>query len=1164
VETPEDRFYNPARINAWFAVSAILVLAATVAAILADHYDREWKNYQKAFHELERKRAEEAIALEKVAPATAPAEALKVRNLLLRGDAEKGDGPSTLAAAELAVAAAKAAGGDEAKVKEAVKAVVEAETKGFDAALDAAKADAAFPTGAVLAARAFEEEAKSLDSPEMDARKAALDASRDKVEEQRFKTEKEQRGLQALVDEYKSRMDHARSQGLADEAAAVEKQWQETFAKEKGVHARMDGFAADKLRIIGEMKDLMSPVSNRQGRAVRLRELAGVSGAQKKIASFVAGGLRDAPLLDPFAPLTKIDQRVYPELTVDYNFTQTPRVDRCVTCHSGIDKVRVDPKTGEVSPVFTAENTPERVFRTHSRPELYVSSVSKHPVDKLGCTVCHEGLGWGLSFSDAYHTPSTPAQEKEWEEKFHWERGDSWDFPMLPQKYIESSCFKCHRDQTRFNSEDKFIKEIPSAPLWNRGLHIVERHGCFGCHKIDGLAVAGLDKWIAEIKDEDRLGYAMAISIRKTGPSLKRISSKWVSREAAWKWIWHPQALRPNTNMPRFFGQPNNRGVDPLTGHDYDLRTRTEVWGLLELIWSQAQEPEEPAKAVWKPEEPPVKGDPARGKMLFGGRQEAAYGSPEAADEGESTVGCVACHATKDFPNPMAGGVPNDFGPELSTVGSKTTQAWLYTWLKGPSHYWAGTRMPSLRLTDQEAADIAAYLGTLRNTDWEKDVPPPASEAAVRDLAVEAVRATARPGEDPEAIVKAASPRERLLMVGRRALARYACFGCHEIRGYESAERIGTELGGSEGWGSKDVDRLDFGMMEDRKAVETYRDWNTGIIAERPDGARALPHRKPEWAWLKLKNPRVYDAGVTRQPHEKLVMPNFHFTDDEASSVVCFLLSLQRGEVPASKRRLRDSREVLAEKMKWVVRQYNCYGCHTVTRTERVEADGRHVPIPKGGDIRSWLGKNKDNWPPSLGGEGIVGEGTRVQPTWLFSFLRDPVDRAEPGKNLLRFWIRTRMPTFGFTQQELNSLVQGFAAEDEVPFPYEFQQAEDLSGKKERGEDARLLFKELECAKCHPTRGAKQEGPAPSGLAPDLTYAHDRLRYQWVKLWLDNPAAILPGTKMPAFWRPEASIFEAPNGLSKPFFGNDPREQIKGLADYVFGIGKPAGESGSK
>src|SRR5206468_6637613 len=52
-----------------------------------------------------------------------------------------------------------------------------------------------------------------------------------------------------------------------------------------------------------------------------------------------------------------------------------------------------------------------------------------------------------------------------------------------------------------------------------------------------------------------------------------------------------------------------------------------------------------------------------------------------------------------------------DHGPDLANVGSKTTVEWLFSWLKDPKSYNPQTRMPNLRLTDQEAADIATYLG---------------------------------------------------------------------------------------------------------------------------------------------------------------------------------------------------------------------------------------------------------------------------------------------------------------------------------------------------------------------------------------------------------------------------------------------------------------------
>ena len=1119
MQTPEDRFYNPAKINGWFAVSALLALAAGAAAILADHYDREWKEYQRAFHAMEKERAGALVALEGSAEGALPPGAAAVRNALLFAGGTPAGGSNL----------------DDAGFKEALKAL---------------RNDPDFAPGAALAAGFYEQEAASLLTKEIIAEKVRLEEARKAAEDERFEAEQEQRSLQALVDEHKFSMDHARAQGHGHEAEAAEAEWKAAVQREAGARARMDAAARAKSDRDGDLKVLLAPVADREARARTLLEGAGVAGARRKIDSWIAGGLRDAPMLDFVAPVTRIEQKVFPDLTVDYNFAQVPRVDRCMTCHTGIDKVKVDPETGDVTPLFTAENTPEKVFRTHPRPELFASSVSKHSADQVGCTVCHDGLGWGLSFNDAYHTPSTVEQEEEWERKYHWHRGESWTFPMLPMKHVEASCAKCHRDPAATKPADSFAKEIPQAPVWNRGQRLVEEKGCFGCHKIDGYAVPGLDRWLAEIARPAEKEAALATAQRRTGPSLLRVASKWKSEDAAWKWVWNPSGLRPTTNMPHFFGQPNNRGVDPLTGVDYDLRTRTEVSGITAYLWDASEPWERPA--------PGGAGDAENGKRLFGSSEEG--------------VGCVACHSTKDFPRPD-GGAGNGFGPELSTVGSKVGEAWLFHWVRNPSDYWHGTRMPSLRLTDAEARDVAAYLASLRDGAWEAEAVPAVSDGMVRDLALEAARLQAAPGQDPAALVDGADLRGRLRMIGKRAVAKYSCFGCHEIKDFEKADRIGTQLGGNEGWGSKDVDRLDFGLMEDPKAVETFADW----------GAALLPHRKPEWARLKLLNPRIYDAGVTKQPHEKLLMPDFHFTPEEADAVVTYLMSLQVGEISAKKRPARGPEDVAAERMRWLVRQYNCYGCHTVvSETLPGGEGGAWEPRPRGGDIRPWIldgegDPNRDFWPPTLGGESVlrqqakerapltgmkpeeirkireVGEGTKVQASWLFRFLRDP------GALNLRYWLKVRMPTFAYSEAELNALVHGFAAEDRVPFPFEDRKFSDLddAGRAK----ARDLFQTLECAKCHPTRGAG--GPPPARAAPGHTITRGRHPPARVRMWIEDPPPHPPRPKKPPFWPwKETTLGPASaTGEKNPKYGNDPHAQMRGIIDYVFDIGRDASPS---
>ncbi|MHC4924972.1 MAG: hypothetical protein ACYTG4_13005, partial [Planctomycetota bacterium] len=593
MNTPDDRFYNPARINTWFAVASALTLLCVAGAIAQDHFSREWKDYQGKFIELEKARASEDAKRRETdweaSQPTAKDWEIHDRVRFVDGDKDKG---------ELTDAQFDAAFNE-----------LQVDYEGAEYVSDELK------RGASFAAYMYGLAAAESETEELLEKKAELEALIQDAENARDKAERDQRELQSDVDEWKSKLDHARALGHDEEAAVLQKEWNELRAQEIAVHNQMDRSKLERDTKRVALKELFEVGAGYEARANRLWDLAGVSGAERKVAAFRFGALRDAPLLDPFAPVKKIEQLVIPELTVDYNFAQIGRVDRCVTCHKGIDKIKVNQATGEIIHLYTEENTENPVLRKHSRPELFVSSLSPHGASKMGCTVCHDGMGFGLTFNDAYHTPSTPEQEKEWEEKYHWHKGHSWDYPMLPLTYIEASCAKCHRDPVAADRLDQFGKEIPAAPKYNEGLRLFERSACYGCHQVDGWVVSGLDKWLDDIKDPDVRAEMAVHTIGKSGPGLTRVASKWTSKEAAWKWIWAPRDFRPNTNMPHFFGQPNNTGTDPITGIDYDLRTRTEVWGMVEYLWANSEE--------WGVKMPRLKGDPENGKALFGSAEKS-------------------------------------------------------------------------------------------------------------------------------------------------------------------------------------------------------------------------------------------------------------------------------------------------------------------------------------------------------------------------------------------------------------------------------------------------------------------------------------------------------------------------------------------------------------
>src|SRR5258705_3795767 len=104
--------------------------------------------------------------------------------------------------------------------------------------------------------------------------------------------------------------------------------------------------------------------------------------------------------------------------------------------------------------------------------------------------------------------------------------------------------------------------------------------------------------------------------------------------------------------------------------------------------------------------------------------------------------------------------------------------------------------------------------------------------------------------------------------LGRRAINRYGCFSCHDIKGFENAQSIGTDLSEE---GSKLVTRLDFAFITD------------------------IPHTsKMAWFQTKLHDPRIFDKGRVLSPLDKLRMPNFDLSDNEIQLLTTAIMRFQR------------------------------------------------------------------------------------------------------------------------------------------------------------------------------------------------------------------------------------------------------------------------------
>jgi mono/diheme cytochrome c family protein len=98
------------------------------------------------------------------------------------------------------------------------------------------------------------------------------------------------------------------------------------------------------------------------------------------------------------------------------------------------------------------------------------------------------------------------------------------------------------------------------------------------------------------------------------------------------------------------------------------------------------------------------------------------------------------------------------------------------------------------------------------------------------------------------------------------------------------------------------------------------------------------------------------------------------------------IMSFQRETQPAAAMPVKNARVDYRVSGRTLVHRQNCVGCHII------EGDG--------GDMVKLVAE------PSLGPPMLTPEGARVQPDWLYAFLRGPIP--------IRPWLSVRMPTFGF------------------------------------------------------------------------------------------------------------------------------------------------------
>lgn len=786
----------------------------------------------------------------------------------------------------------------------------------------------------------------------------------------RIKADAEDR--KQYIDSYTYSYEQNSARGDARTAGEYQKKIRELETFYSSAKVRLEKLEAEKEKAVQRRAAFSLGMKSAQREIDEVvKEKARIKRRLDLVRPTLAKEILNAPMIDFIAPSLRIQQVVVENLYDDYHFSRVQKVDRCTTCHLGIDQAG-----------FEAAPQP---FRTHPKLDLFVGSKSPHALESFGCTVCHGGNGHSVSFRDSAHEPSDAAELAAWTKRYGWKRLDKWDAKMLPTAMTEASCAKCHHGTL----------EVPQAPRLNEGRRLARKVGCFNCHTVKGFE----DAW-------------------KVGPDLRNAGSK-INEEWMIRWLQDPNAFRPGARMPRVFHLSNSSDA---SDHERGIAA-IEASAAYILKHSDAT----------PPAPPPVPGDAVRGGELF------------------KQVGCLGCHSG-------AGITGGTAGPELIGLGSKVSASWLYAWLKDPKRHSPETRMPDQRLTNEEAADIAAYLLTSRADAFDALPAPRAKPEVLDEMVSKHLVKNMRVLEAVDQL-KGMDRGTKLEFLGKRTIAHQGCFGCHAIQGFEDAKPIGSELTEE---ASKDIHKFDFG----RAPIE---------------------YTRQAWVMAKLKDPRIFDEGRVRDYLEKLRMPNFGFTDDEILSLTTFVMSLSGEYVPLEMQKIPGERGLAVEKGRNLIAKHSCQACHTLDSKEGV--------------LRK-LTADPGDAPPILDGEGI-----KVQERWLHEFLKAPAK--------LRPWLKSRMPNFGLNDEELETLVRYFSALEKIDASY--RSYTPLPASPEHLEAGQILFTQFQCVKCH-QMNAQSVALGVSSLGPDMNLTRERLKPDWVDKWLEDPQVLQAGTMMPTYF----------------------------------------------
>jgi len=514
---------------------------------------------------------------------------------------------------------------------------------------------------------------------------------------------------------------------------------------------------------------------------------------------------------------------------------------------------------------------------------------------------------------------------------------------------------------------------------------------------------------------------------------------------------------------------------------------------------------------------------------------ENVYGlkGAEKAAQGKTAfteMGCYGCHDAN-----VIEGLPKFSVPFSGMAKKISSKKWVYKWIEDPQATRPGTLMPTFRFEPQELADIVAYIYTLEDRDLKltrfniRSGSAKTGKAVFTDKGCIACHSPDRgkagqsrrvpmlsdagqkltadwlfkwigdpqsvnpdtwmprlditPEDVKNLVVYLATVKDREVTArldfdmadgkkedGKALVQARGCLGCHIVKGAEDPSKVGVSVADV---ADKRMEELPFG--------------NSDVV-----------HTKWDWLDNKIHKPEIYKTDDM-----PMYMPDYVMTDEEREHLVIFYLYNRLLDLPENYIVRASRGQVVNERGDWMIRHFNCKGCHEILDGEKPRID-------------TFIAK-KSMVPPR-----IVNEAEKTQPTWLFNYLRRP--------SPMRPWLEMRMPTFNFTYDDVPVVIEhlhGLMPEKNrhvSPIPYEPALVE-TDYDEETLEMGKYRFRNDKCMQCHPVSftGELPEGKQLEDLSINLMTSKTRLRFAWIKNFMRDPNTYAGvGTKMPyVFYTPD-------------------------------------------